>query len=123
MTREMIARYAEASGDRNPIHLDDAFARKVGLPGVIAHGLLTLAFASEWIASWAGGGERLRGISARFSEPVLPGDTVVLRGRVAGAEETGEGLRYDVRFEAVTQRGARVLSRGRATVEVPSRRG
>src|SRR5260221_2920147 len=75
-TKEMIAAYAEASGDRNPIHLDDEFARSVGLPGVIAHGLLQMGLA----ARVAGNPSRLRRLSVRFAGMVRPGDTVRFTG-------------------------------------------
>ena len=74
-TREQIAAYAEASGDRNPIHLDDEFARSVGLPGVIAHGMLQMAL----LARVAGDPAQLRRLSCRFAGMVRPGDTVTFR--------------------------------------------
>ena len=75
-TKEQIAAYAEASGDRNPIHLDDDFARSVGLPGVIAHGMLQMGIAGTVAAEAAGGGARLRRLHCRFAGMVVPGDTV-----------------------------------------------
>ncbi len=66
-TKEQIAAYAEASGDHNPIHLDDDFARKVGLPGVIAHGMLQMGLMARVAAEAAGGGTRLRRLSCRFA--------------------------------------------------------
>jgi acyl dehydratase len=75
-TKEQIAAYAEASGDHNPIHLDDEFARSVGLPGVIAHGMLQMGIAGTVAAEAAGGGERLRRLVCRFSGMVVPGDKV-----------------------------------------------
>jgi acyl dehydratase len=98
-TREQIARYAEASGDRNPIHLDDAFARSVGLPGVIAHGMLQMGL----LARVAGDPARLRRLSCRFSGMVRPGDTVTFR---SGEEAGGR-----VELSAVNQDGQPVLTR------------
>jgi acyl dehydratase len=70
-------RYAEASGDPMPIHLDDEVARAVGLPGIIVHGLCTMAFASWACISVAGGDpRRLRRLAVRFSRPVLPGQDI-----------------------------------------------
>ena len=100
-TREQIAAYAEASGDRNPIHLDDAFARSVGLPGVIAHGMLQMGL----LARVAGDSRRLRRLSCRFAGMVRPGDTVIFRG-----EEQGER----VRFSASNQNGEPVLTKATA---------
>jgi acyl dehydratase len=74
-------RYSEASGDTVPIHLDDEFAKSVGLPGIIIHGLCTMAFTS-WAAveNLAGGDTaRLRRLAVRFSKPVLPGQEITTR--------------------------------------------
>ena len=75
-TREDIAAYAEASGDRNPLHLDDAYARAVGFPSVIAHGMLTLGHLGSAVRGWAGDGE-VASLRAQFRVPVFPGETVV----------------------------------------------
>src|SRR5437879_6407594 len=83
-TREQITRYAEASGDRNPIHLDDDFARSVGLPGLIAHGMLQMGILATVAAEAAGGPEHLRRIAVRFAGMVVPGDTVTFRAEPAG---------------------------------------
>ena len=71
-------RYAAASLDRNPIHLDDAVAKSAGLPGVILHGLCTMAFASRAVVNHHcdADSSRLRRLSVRFSKPVLPGQTL-----------------------------------------------
>ena len=105
-TKEQIAAYAEASGDRNPIHLDDDFARSVGLPGVIAHGMLQMGIAATVASEAAGGPDRLRRISVRFAGMVVPGDAVTF-----SAEPAGEG-RLDL--QAVNQRGEAVLTRASA---------
>jgi acyl dehydratase len=100
-TKEQIAAYAEASGDHNPIHLDDEFARSVGLPGVIAHGMLQMAV----LARVAGEPERLRRLSCRFAGMVRPGDTV-----------TFQAIDRDGRVDltALNDRGEPVLSRASA---------
>lgn len=105
-TSEQIAAYAEASGDHNPIHLDDDFARSVGLPGRIAHGMLQMGIAGTVAAEAAGGGARLRKLQCRFAGMVVPGDTVTF-----SAEPDGPG-KLDV--EAVNQRGEAVLTRAAA---------
>ena len=102
-TREQIAAYAEASGDHNPIHLDDDFARSVGLPGVIAHGMLQMGIMSVVAAEAAGGPGRLRRLYCRFAGMVVPGDTVTF-----AAEEAGPGK---LRLRAVNQRGEAVLTK------------
>jgi len=105
-TKEQIDAYAEASGDRNPIHLDDEFARSVGLPGVIAHGMLQMGIAGTVASEEGGGGDRLRRIHCRFAGMVVPGDTVTFT-----AERNGEG-KLDLR--AVNQRGEPVLTKAGA---------
>jgi acyl dehydratase len=86
-TREQIAAYAEASGDLNPIHLDDDFARTVGLPGVIAHGLLQMGLLAVVAGEAAGGPSHLRSLSCRFAGMVEPGDSVTF-----SAEPAGQGM-------------------------------
>jgi len=100
-TEEQIAAYAEASGDRNPIHLDDDFARSVGLPGVIAHGMLQMGL----LARVAGEPRRLRRLSCRFAGMVRPGDTIAFRG------EEREGR---VELSASNQDGEPVLTKATA---------
>ncbi len=79
-------RYAEASGDHNPIHLDPDFARAVGLPGVINHGLCTMAFVSHAVIQVAGADPRaLKRLAVRFARPVLPGQEIATRFWAAGA--------------------------------------
>jgi acyl dehydratase len=103
-TREQIAAYAEASGDLNPIHLDDEFARSVGLPGVIAHGMLQMGL----LARAVGEPRRLRRLSCRFVGMVRPGDTVTIR-----AEERDGS----VQLTAVNQDGQPVVSKAVAELD------
>jgi acyl dehydratase len=106
-TREQIAAYAEASGDQNPIHLDDDFARSVGLPGLIAHGMLQMGILATVAAAEAGGPSRLRRISVRFAAMVEPGDTVTFT-----ASRAGEKLE----LTAVNQKGEAVLTKSTAEI-------
>ena len=71
VTRADLVAYAEASGDDNPIHQDEEVALAVGLPGVIAHGMFTLALASRAVEQWAGGPGRVRELGAKFTRPVV----------------------------------------------------
>jgi acyl dehydratase len=105
-TREQIAAYAEASGDHNPIHLNDDFAQSVGLPGVIAHGMLQMSIAGTVAASEAGGGALLRRLHCRFAGMVVPGDTVMF-----SAEQKAPG---NLELRAVNQRGEPVLTKATA---------
>jgi acyl dehydratase len=100
-TEEQIAAYAEASGDRNPIHLDGEFARSVGLPGVIAPGMLQMGL----LARVAGEPRQLRRLSCRFAGMVQPGDVVTFRG------EEREGK---VQLSALNQEGQPVLTKATA---------
>jgi acyl dehydratase len=103
-------RYADASGDRMPIHLDDALARALGLPGIIVHGLCTMAFAGRAVVEEVAGGDsaRLRRLAMRFSRPLLPGQTVTTRiydaGPLPGAAEDGEPV-HAFAFETVNPEG------------------
>jgi acyl dehydratase len=86
VTREDIAAYADASGDRNPLHLDDAFARSVGFPGVIAHGMFTMGHMTAAVVAWAGDPSAVLEVSAQFRAPVFPGDTIAAGGRVRSVD-------------------------------------
>lgn len=92
VTRADLAAYAEASGDHNPIHLDEDVARSVGLPGVIAHGMFTLALAARAVQEWAGEPGRVVEIGAKFTKPVVvpegaDGVVVHVAGKVRGVED------------------------------------
>jgi acyl dehydratase len=121
VTQEQITAYAHASGDHNPIHVDPDFARSVGLPGTIAHGLLDMAILTEAVARWAGGYDQVASVACRFSKPLLPGETVTCTGRVSTVDQS-EGL-ATLQIEATSSSGDRVLTNGRATVRLPRRRG
>lgn len=71
LSRVDLVRYAGASGDLNPIHYNDAAAQQLGLPGVIAHGMLTMGTALRVVTDWCGDPSRVSGYSVRFSRPVL----------------------------------------------------
>jgi acyl dehydratase len=103
-------RYAEASGDHMPIHLDENVARAVGLPGIILHGLCTMAFCSRAVIDEVAGGDptRLRRLAVRFSRPVLPGQEITTRFYDAGSGRYG--------FETVNSQGEAVVKDGLAEV-------
>ena len=93
VTQEQINRYAEASGDRNPLHIDPAFAKETLFGRTIAHGLLSLSFLSQAMTAWnwkgwAFGGE----LDVAFLGPVYPGDEVIVRGTVAAIEIGDDGV-------------------------------
>ena len=116
VTQAQIGAYAEASGDHNPIHVNEEFARSVGLPGTIAHGLLGMGVLAEAVSVWAGGVDRLAALSCRFSKPLFPGDTLTCSGRVVEVDEqAGTAV---LELEATSDRGDRVLTNGRASVRL-----
>jgi acyl dehydratase len=120
VTVEQIQEYAEASGDRNPIHLDETFARSAGLPGVIAHGMLTMAFANQMVTDWLGDRSLLKRLQARFAGMVLPGDDVTCSGTVVAKD--AQTRRVVINLVAVNQRGEKVLNKGVAEAEFPPQR-
>ena len=103
-------RYAEASGDPLAIHLDDAVARSVGLPGIIVHGLCTMAFCGRAVIGSVAGGDptRLARLAVKFSRPVLPGQEITIRVYAAPGEPGAYG------FEAHNADGQAVVKDGRA---------
>ena len=104
-------RYANASGDRNPIHIDEDIAKLAGLPGIIVHGLCTLAFASKAIVDSVCEKDprRLRRLSAGFARPVLPGQTIT----TAIWPDTNPG---SYRYETVNPSGRAVIKPGYAEI-------
>jgi acyl dehydratase len=107
--RTQLALFAGASGDHNPIHLDDEQARAGGLPGVIAHGMLSMAFLGQVLTGWVPQ-KSIRSYSARFTAMAFPGDTITCRGVVkAKGEDNGQAY-VDLDITAVNQRGEPTLS-------------
>lgn len=118
MDEDQTYRYAEASGDRNPIHLDQQAARSSGFPGIVCHGMCTMAMASKVVldSTAAGDPARLRRIKVQFARPVFPGQTLTtsvwrMGSSVPGTERYG--------FETVNHRGAAVITNGLAEVSEP----
>ena len=117
VTRADLVRYCGASGDFNTIHWSDRIAKSVGLPGVIAHGMFTMALAGRAVAAWAGAPDAVVEFGVRFTRPVPVPDTdegteVVISGVIK--EVTDEGL---TRIElTATCHGEKVLSMARATI-------
>jgi acyl dehydratase len=117
ITRADLVRYAGASGDFNPIHWSDRVATSVGLPGVIAHGMLTMGLAARAVTGWTGNPGALLEYTVRFGRPVVvpdddEGAEVTVRGRVSGLLDGGRA-RIDL---TVTSGGEKVLSLARAVV-------
>jgi acyl dehydratase len=83
---EDVKAYAEAGGDANPLHQDDAVAREAGFPGIVAHGMFTMGHLAACIARWAGGPERVRRLTSQFRAPVFMGEEIVAGGRVKSVD-------------------------------------
>lgn len=71
VNRALLKQYADASGDQNPIHQDEAFAKSVGLSDVIAHGMLTMALVGKYVSDFAGGSAKVLELGGRFTKPVI----------------------------------------------------
>jgi acyl dehydratase len=114
--RVQLARYAGASGDFNPVHVDEAYARSLGMPSVYAPGMLVMGMLGQLVSDWSRGAQ-LRKYQVRFSKIVWPGDTVVAKGRVM--ERWGDNGRYfaEVDLWVENQKGELVL-RGSALVQL-----
>ena len=114
VTRADLVRYAVASGDDNPIHQDESVAQSVGLPGVIAHGMFTMALAARAVAQWTGGAQVVE-LGCKFTNPVVVpaegGVTITVGGTVKSAEEGLVALALEVTCD-----GQKVLGMPKAVV-------
>jgi acyl dehydratase len=119
LTRESLVRYAGASGDFNPIHYRDDIAASVGLPGVLAHGMLTMGLAVQPVVDWAGDPARIVDYQVRFTRPVLvdpmEGALVTVVARVAAIETDARVARVDL---TVTFNDQTVLGKAQARVSL-----
>jgi len=117
VTRADLVRYAGASLDFNPIHWSDRVATKVGLPGVIAHGMYTMALVGRALVGWAGDPAAVRELSVRFTRPVVVPDDdngveVTISGVVRAVDDTGD-IRVDV---TAVSGGEKVLGQAKAVL-------
>ena len=114
VTRDDLVRYAAASGDHNPIHRDESVARSVGLPGVIAHGMFTMALAARAVADWTGNAEVVE-LGCKFTNPVVvPAEgaaVVTVAGTVKSVDDGLVALALEVTCD-----GQKVLGMPRAVV-------
>ena len=118
ITRADLVRYAGASGDQNPIHQDEAVAASVGLPGVIAHGMYTMALAARAVSTWYPGAEVVS-FGCKFTNPVVvPADGGV-EVEVAGETKSTEDGLTTVAL-TVTCDGQKVLGMPKAVLRVPA---
>ena len=115
LDRGLLKAYADASGDQNPIHQSEEFALSVGLPNVIAHGMLTMALVGKFITDWAGGSANVKEFSARFIKPVIvpAGEKVDLTVTATVIEIDGANIKLDC---VATSTGVKVLGMDKAVV-------
>lgn len=113
--RGLLKAYADASGDQNPIHQNEEFAKSVGLPNVIAHGMLTMALVGKYVTDWAGGSGSIKEYGARFIKPVIvPADEKVdLTVSATISAISGDEISIDL---SATSAGIKVLGMAKALV-------
>jgi acyl dehydratase len=116
INRVMLKAYADASGDQNPIHQNEEFAVSVGLPNVIAHGMLTMALVGKFVTDYAGGSSKVTHFGARFIKPVIvPADTDVdltVSAVISAVDESTISLDL-----TATSAGVKVLGMAKAVVK------
>lgn len=119
LTRDSLVRYAGASGDFNPIHYRDDFAQSVGLPGVLAHGMLTMGVAVQVAADWVGDAGKIVDYGVRFTKPVLvdavEGATVAVTGKIGEIDAEAGQVRIDL---SVIYNETAVLGKAQARVSL-----
>jgi acyl dehydratase len=121
VTRATLVRYAGASGDFNPIHWNERFAREVGLPDVIAHGMFTMAEAARVVTDWVGDPGAVVEYGVRFTKPVIvpnddAGALIEVTGRVAAKlDDDARTVRVDL---VARSAGEKVLGGSRAVVRL-----
>ena len=119
LTRDSLVRYAGASGDFNPIHYRDDFAKSVGLDGVLAHGMLTMGVAVQVVADWIGDPGKIVDYGVRFTKPVFvdanDGAVVVVTGKVGNIDEENNQVRIDL---SVVFNETSVLGKAQAVVRL-----
>ncbi len=116
LDRALLKQYADASGDQNPIHQNEEFALSVGLPNVIAHGMLTMALVGKYVSDFAGGSANVLEYGARFVKPVIvPASQKVDLTVSATVTEVSDG-KVSISLSA-TSAGVKVLGMAKAVVK------
>ena len=115
--REDVLAYADASTDHNPLHQDDEFARSVGFPAVIAHGMFTMAHLVSCLVVWLGDPAALRRLRVQFRAPVFMGETIVAGGTVRAVDPETRRAILDV-WVSVEREGATEYPIRRSEAEV-----
>jgi acyl dehydratase len=118
--REDVRAYADASGDQNPLHQDDDFARSVGFPGIIAHGMFSMAHLVTSLKEWVGDPSALKQIKVQFRAVVYMDETLMAKGRVASVDESTNRVTLDVWAELERDgRTVQAIKNSTAVVELP----
>jgi acyl dehydratase len=115
--RREVKAYADASGDQNPLHQDDNFARSVGFPGIIAHGMFTMAHLVKAVMDWTGDPGAVKRMKVQFRAVVFMDETIVARGRVESLDPETKRARLSVWVE-VDRAGERQLPIKNSVAEV-----
>ena len=117
VNRQKLKDYADASGDQNPIHQDETFARAVGLPNVIAHGMYTMALAGEAVRLWVGNQRNILEFATRFTKPVVvPAESevpIIFTGKVSEANAS----EITIEVTAISD-GVKVLGQTKARIQL-----
>jgi acyl dehydratase len=121
VTREDVRDYAAASGDRNPLHLDDDAARAAGFDGAIAHGMFTMGHLAAALERWMGVDAFVRRIRVQFRSPVSIGETIVAHGRVRHVDEDARTVTLETWISVERDGGEdRAIRRGDVEVVLPA---
>jgi acyl dehydratase len=119
--REDVKAYAEAGGDRNPLHQDDAFARAAGFDGIIAHGMFTMGHLAQCLVDWLGDPSPITRLRVTFRSPVFMGETITAGGRVKRVDAATRSATLDL--WVTVDRGGTIehpIRRGEADLRFPS---
>ncbi len=120
INRAILKQYADASGDQNPIHQDEAFAKSVGLPDVIAHGMLTMALVGKYVSDIAGGSVNVLELGGRFTKPVIVPASVDVDLTVSATVTDVEGGKISLSLSA-TSADVKVLGMAKAVIQVDAK--
>lgn len=119
LTRDSLVRYAGASGDFNPIHYRDDVAKQVGLPGVLAHGMLTMGIAVQCVVDWLGDPARILDYGVRFTRPVVVdpvlGTPITVVAKVGALDAEAGEARVDL---TVTANSLTVLGKAQVRISI-----
>ena len=110
ITKVQLVKYAGASGDFNPLHTDDEFAKKAGLDGVIAHGMLRMGLISKYVRAIVAENAHIEQVSVRFGKMAKPGDILTCKGKVVELANDGKEKLVTIDVAAINQNGEVITS-------------